>query len=412
MDEVGSAIANFITDWLDSFGIPVHHIREDCEDFSWMDDNLRESLLHEEDHEKRVIEKLLSMEERTLYFMQDIFLHNYSIFKMMDKKEWIVFGPVLFEEVSGSRFDSLFDMLKLPERLRIPLQNHYYSLKLVRMQESFENVIMQIANLHFGKENYRIERTQFASYTEWENQYKNVFQVSEEPFSNIQYIEERYSSENQLMQAVMNGNESLATMIISKADLIMLPKRLLNTLRDHLDYTITLNTILRKAAEQGGVHPIHIDSFSNHNIQLIEQITSVEECRKFLGNLVRGYCQLVQKHSLKGHPLTIRKALTYISTDLSADLSLNTLAEQLHVNASYLSSLFKKEMGISLTEYVTQNRIEYAKWLLVNTDLPMKTITVQCGFSDMNYFIRRFRKSTGVTPKVYRENNMHEIVQK
>lgn len=122
--------------------------------------------------------------------------------------------------------------------------------------------------------------------------------------------------------------------------------------------------------------------------------------------MIRHYCNLVKEYNLQDYSLPIRRVLTYISSDLTADLSLKSLAEQLNVNASYLSSLFKKEMGISLTEYVNTARITHAQILLYTTDQPIKNIALQCGISDMYYFSRMFKRITGVTPKVYRDKNM------
>lgn len=104
----------------------------------------------------------------------------------------------------------------------------------------------------------------------------------------------------------------------------------------------------------------------------------------------------------KDYSLPIQKAITYISTDLTADLSLKSLANQVNVNASYLSTLFKKEVGVPLTEYVNRNRIEYSKTLLSGTDLAIKTIAIYSGIPDIQYFTRMFKRITGMTPKAYR----------
>ena len=84
------------------------------------------------------------------------------------------------------------------------------------------------------------------------------------------------------------------------------------------------------------------------------------------------------------------------------------LFRSLNVNASYLSTLFKLEMGVPLTDYVNRQRIEQAKKLLVVTDFPIKMIAEKCGIPDVYYFSRMFKKRTGCTPKVYRENTTRE----
>ena len=88
--------------------------------------------------------------------------------------------------------------------------------------------------------------------------------------------------------------------------------------------------------------------------------------------MVRKYCLLVKNHSLKGYSLLIRKVITKIDYDLTADLSLKVQAEYLNVNPSYLSTLFKKETGLTLTEYINRKRIDHALLLLNSTVMQKK----------------------------------------
>ena len=98
------------------------------------------------------------------------------------------------------------------------------------------------------------------------------------------------------------------------------------------------------------------------------------QCLRAQQTIALGYCRIVKEHQHKIHSSIIRKVVAYLETDLSADLTLNTLAQHLGVNASYLSTLFTKEMGTSLTDYVNHYRIDHAKTLLANTDVPIKRL--------------------------------------
>ncbi|MCW6659795.1 response regulator [Aerococcaceae bacterium NML191292] len=86
-----------------------------------------------------------------------------------------------------------------------------------------------------------------------------------------------------------------------------------------------------------------------------------------------------------------------------SQLSLKSLAQQLGFNATYLSTLIKKELGISFQDYVVQQRIHQAKLLLLTTDLKIYEIALKIGFEDVNYFSSRFRQVVGVTPKQYQK---------
>lgn len=119
--------------------------------------------------------------------------------------------------------------------------------------------------------------------------------------------------------------------------------------------------------------------------------------------MIHKYCLLVHNHSLKGYSLLVQKVMIQIDLDISADLSLKALAKLLNVNASYLSTLFKKETGSTLTNYVNQKRIDHAILLLNSTSMQIQLIAHHCGFSDLNYFTRTFKKNIGKTPQEYKK---------
>ncbi len=101
----------------------------------------------------------------------------------------------------------------------------------------------------------------------------------------------------------------------------------------------------------------------------------------------------------------------YINEHLAEDLSLARLAELFYFNASYLSRLFKAETGMSLSDYITESRVERAKQLLGEYRLKIYQVSSAVGFDSQHYFTRFFKKSTGMTPYEFRRlvnvhNNM------
>ena len=84
------------------------------------------------------------------------------------------------------------------------------------------------------------------------------------------------------------------------------------------------------------------------------------------------------------------------------NISLNDICEALHFSPSYLSRLFKKEMNLTISEFITQEKIEEAKRLLIGSNHTLLEISNLLHFSDQSYFTKSFKKVTGMTPKVYR----------
>jgi len=89
---------------------------------------------------------------------------------------------------------------------------------------------------------------------------------------------------------------------------------------------------------------------------------------------------------------------------LNTRISLDELAEHLHLNASYFSRLFKKETSITFIEYVTRQKMERAKELLGEAKLTVGEICEQLGYDNQSYFIKTFKSLVGATPIEYRKN--------
>lgn len=225
-------------------------------------------------------------------------------------------------------------------------------------------------------------------------------------FAGMDAIEKRYEIENAMLRAVETGNEKLAFEILEKSYNAGTPmeKRLTDDLRNLKDYLITVNALCRKTIERAGVQPIYIDSVSNNFVVFIENAESFEDCQKIVEQIITTYCVMVRNLNRQSYSPIIQKIVAYIDSDLQTDLSLKTFAKYLNVNACYLSTLFSKEVGMPLSAYVNNSRIFQAKKLLLGTDLPIKSIAEQCGFSDTHYFSRIFRKVEGTTPNAYRKS--------
>lgn len=395
-------LETFIWELLSSEGIPAHNVRLPCDDWSWIDLGLRQNILGMDDLSGRISQRLRHYEDAAVYHTTDLFQCSYTTLRLPEEDTYLIIGPLLFEQFDDDRIDALLKKLELPDRIRQPLRNYYSTVKFVPYQGSYENLVNLAASHLFGKGHYRICYDDAGGLDEWYRFYSGYLNIPERPFENIQVIEERYQLENALLLAITAGNEAQALAHLSGLQAVWLPRRMPSELRDRKDYAITLNSIMRKSTEQAGVHPIHIDSWSNQNVQRIEQMTRTDQLISMAREMARGYCRLVQAYKQGNHSRLVQMTITLVAANLTADLSLKSLAEQMNINASYLSALFRKEMGMPLTEYVNRSRILHAQRLLLTTNLPTKSIALQCGISDAGYFSRLFKRLTGMTPKAYR----------
>jgi YesN/AraC family two-component response regulator len=99
----------------------------------------------------------------------------------------------------------------------------------------------------------------------------------------------------------------------------------------------------------------------------------------------------------------VKQATAYIQQNYSRSFSLVELSETIGVSKSYLSRIFKMDMGISLWDYLNRLRNQKAKELLLLTDENITEIAAEVGYEDVGYFSRVFHEFTGFSPRTYRQ---------
>lgn len=128
-------------------------------------------------------------------------------------------------------------------------------------------------------------------------------------------------------------------------------------------------------------------------------------CLMTLGeNIIKVYSEIVRKSDLDGKSLPVRKALMYIQEHFKTPLQLSDVSLFVKRSNAYLSSLFKEEVGISITECIQVTRINYSKHLLKYTQYSILEVALESGFENQNYYATVFKKLTGYTPKAYRDH--------
>jgi len=100
-----------------------------------------------------------------------------------------------------------------------------------------------------------------------------------------------------------------------------------------------------------------------------------------------------------------KKIIHYINQNFYKEITIRNLSQDFTINPNYLSQLFRKEVGMTFTDYITKLRMNYAKELLLKTEYSQGDVATKCGYIDYFYFIRVFKKSTGVTPGQYRHKD-------
>ena len=130
---------------------------------------------------------------------------------------------------------------------------------------------------------------------------------------------------------------------------------------------------------------------------------SMEEVNRALSEIIRYFLfTIFEPQSLK-HTDVVATIKEYILANFDRKLTLEDIGRQVYLSHSYVSSIFKKETGLSVVDYANQIRIDRSKRLLLETDLSISFISSRCGFDDQSYFTRMFKKFVGMSPRNYRD---------
>ncbi|MGF6352262.1 two-component system response regulator YesN [Paenibacillus sp. 4624] len=130
----------------------------------------------------------------------------------------------------------------------------------------------------------------------------------------------------------------------------------------------------------------------------------------FMGDLKKLFIRITETFASMaqadpGSSGLVAEAVQYLKEHYRTKIKLQQLANHIHVNAAYLGQQFKREMGVSFSEYVHRLRIEEARRMLRRTNMKISDIAFELGYHDAEYFTEKFKALTGELPSLYKNNN-------
>lgn len=353
---------------------------------------------------KKVVGKI---EDKTKYLLTNEFQLQYIILKLPleSEKNLLIIGPFLSSPLSSKEILEIGEKLQLPLAAQKLLKDYYLTVMVAQENDRIFAMIDAFCENIWKTPSFAIVELNKNHIPTMVNLDSPSHGESfDEIEANIKMMEARYSFENELIRAVTLGQQHKESLFSSEFKEQMFEKRASDPVRNAKNYCIIMNTLLRKAAEQGGVHPVHIDKTSSKLAMKIELLPDVKSSMMLMKEIFSSYCRLVYKNSMKQYSPIVKKTILVIESDISAELSLDTLAQKQGISKGYLATIFKKETGKTVLEYIKDKRIEHAMYLLTNTHLQIQTIALHCGVMDVQYFSKIFKKKIGMNPKEYRES--------
>jgi len=167
---------------------------------------------------------------------------------------------------------------------------------------------------------------------------------------------------------------------------------------------VTTTAMVTRFCVEGGMEQELAYGLSDFYIKKMDKLHSERDIIDLHHTMVMDYTS--KMHDLKKRPdlsNAVRVSIDYIFLHLHSRITLEELAQNAGVSAGYLSRLFKKELDLSVSDYICLQKLESAKNLLKYSTLSIVEIAEYLAFASQSYFIQVFRKNTGMTPKKYRD---------
>lgn len=137
--------------------------------------------------------------------------------------------------------------------------------------------------------------------------------------------------------------------------------------------------------------------------ELLDQYLTAYESVAGMKSLVDHLIPYFQKAPSEENGKQLDRVIQYIYDHIDKDIKRTDIARHVFLNPDYLSRIFKKETGVSLKEFVIQEKMKLAKGLLRTTSLPVSTIALRVGYSNFSHFSQTYKKAMGLTPEEERK---------
>lgn len=225
-----------------------------------------------------------------------------------------------------------------------------------------------------------------------------------------QLSHEDYTQEYGFYDIIAAGNmEEVKKRLVNPSDVTMyerpefgrLSKDFLRNIRYH--FVVATALITRLCVEKGLERELAY-TLSDLYINKMDSETTAEKILSLYNELLLDFTQkMAELPKQKVYSMQIVKAMEYIYKHRNERVTVQEIADSLHMNRSYLSSLFRKETGTGISDFIRAEKIKAATNMLKFSEYSYSDIAEYFGFASQSHFIQCFKKQTGITPKEYRE---------
>lgn len=356
---------------------------------AYFEDTENSPLIFSEELRKTIREH--SSSEGDVYFERDFGCY-YVLFK--DGEDLLFLGPLAHDRLSVVRLRQMYYFYGIDIRDPLPL-------KTFTIPEIRDLVILMNGILHGEYDPNTVQILHVPAQDSFHQ--KNSFRMAEEAQDNENVYRHSYQEEQALMDAVREGKGKEAVALCETMDRDA--GRLSKSDLTHRRYIAIIGiTMCSRAAIQGGISPGTAYRLSGYYIQKCDEAVDAQSLYHLRNKAVLELTERVDEENRRRKSSNyVARIKNYVKLHYREKIMLDELSEEIGLNPTYVSRLFKKETGIRLQDYINMVRIERAEQLLAYTDLSLPSIADYVHFPNQSYFGKIFKEIHGISPKVWRD---------
>lgn len=252
-------------------------------------------------------------------------------------------------------------------------------------------------------------RDQFHDYLYHPRDLKYGKQVLEIMFDQREDFQHTYTYQEELymLQAIRKGDSTNARVYATKLASGRIGKMSEDRLRKSKYAIISSIAIITRVVIEEGVSIENAYALSDVYINKVDEEYDARKLINIFFDALMDFCGLVKLSHTHKYPVWVRTCMEYIDQHLHVEVTLEELGDVVHMAPAYISVQFKKIVGKSMKQYMNEQKIKEAKFLLQTTDLSIQEIALTLNYGTQSYFTKVFKEITGTLPNTYRNAKKH-----
>ena len=351
--------------------------------------------------------KAFALKDNIAYFQNDYYYY-YGIINFSNHR--IVVGPTRQLPISRQELKSIaFSIGIAPSETDefVSQMELIISLPLMSLLQ-----ILNMVNYSLTGEKTTIESISIQEYTQ---KYLREEMEMKQTNNTVEALEGNSSGpynaldiENRMIDMIMRGDVAALKVFFAKIPAVRSGMLAQEQLRQNKNIFIVATTLASRAAIRGGMDVTSALSLSDLYIQKCELAKDIETITNLNYLMIFDYAERVAKIRLGQNPSKLAIDVSnYVQNHLSDAIKTDDIANALYMGRSRLSTNFKKQTGMNLTDYIMMIKIDEAKRLLRYSEKSFTSVSIFLGFSSQSHFTKVFKKYTDSTPFEYRQLHNH-----